>query len=223
MAVTQAAEKVVEDLKKRAAMIWEIPVDAVEWKDGMAFPAGSNAGAFEPLDLGAIALKAARTGGPINAEVSVNAQGAGAGFGAHICDVTVDKETGQVTIERYTAMQDVGKAIHPSYVEGQIQGGAVQGIGWALNEEYIYNDKGQMENPGFLDYRCPVASPADDRGGAGRSAQPAASVRRPRRGRGADHSADGRDRQRHPPRHRRADAASADVSSENPGGAGCRR
>jgi CO/xanthine dehydrogenase Mo-binding subunit len=158
MAVTQAAEKVVEDLKKRASMIWEIPADAVEWKDGMAFPAGSNAGAFEPLDLAAIALKAGRTGGPINAEVSVNAQGAGAGFGAHICDVTVDKETGHVTVERYTAFQDVGKAIHPSYVEGQIQGGAVQGIGWALNEEYIYNDKGQLENPGFLDYRCPVAS-----------------------------------------------------------------
>ena len=54
--------------------------------------------------------------------------------------------------------QDVGKAIHPSYVEGQIQGGAAQGIGWALSEEYIYNSKGQMENPGFLDYRCPVAS-----------------------------------------------------------------
>ena len=158
MAVTQAAEKCVEDLKRRAAMIWEIPVDAVEWKDGMAFPAGSNAGAFEPLDLAAIALKAGKTGGPINAEVSVNAQGAGAGFGAHICDVTVDRETGHVTIERYTAIQDVGKAIHPSYVEGQIQGGAVQGIGWALNEEYIYNDKGQLENPGFLDYRCPVAS-----------------------------------------------------------------
>jgi CO/xanthine dehydrogenase Mo-binding subunit len=158
MAVTQAAEKCVEDLKKRAAMIWEIPVDAVEWKDGMAFPAGSNAGAFEPLDLSALALKAAKTGGPISAEISVNAQGAGAGFGAHICDVTVDKETGQVTIERYTAFQDVGKAIHPSYVEGQIQGGAVQGIGWALNEEYIYNGKGQLENPGFLDYRCPVAS-----------------------------------------------------------------
>jgi len=158
MAATQAAEKVRDDLKKRAAQIWEIPVDAVEWKDGKAYPAGSNAGAFEPLDLEAIALKAARTGGPINAEVSVNAQGAGAGFGAHICDVSVDKETGHVTIERYTAVQDVGKAIHPSYVEGQIQGGAAQGIGWALNEEYIYNDKGQLENPGFLDYRCPVAS-----------------------------------------------------------------
>ena len=80
------------------------------------------------------------------------------GFGAHICDVSVDKETGHVTIERYTAIQDVGKAIHPSYVEGQIQGGAAQGIGWALNEEYIYNAKGQMENAGFLDYRVPVAS-----------------------------------------------------------------
>jgi len=158
MAATQAAERVVDELKKRAAMIWEISPDAVEWKDGQAVPAGTNAGAFEPLDLAAIALRAARTGGPINAEISVNAQGAGAGFGAHICDVSVDKETGHVTIERYTAIQDVGKAIHPSYVEGQIQGGAAQGIGWALNEEYIYNDKGQMENPGFLDYRCPVAS-----------------------------------------------------------------
>ena len=158
MAATQAAEKVVEELKKRAAATWDIPVEAVEWKDGKAYPAGSNAGAFEPLDLASLALKQARTGGPINAEVSVNAQGAGAGFGAHICDVSVDEETGHVKIERYTAIQDVGKAIHPSYVEGQIQGGAAQGIGWALNEEYIYNAKGQMENAGFLDYRVPVAS-----------------------------------------------------------------
>jgi len=158
MAATQAAEKVVEDLKSRAAQIWEIPFEAVEWKDGKAYPAGANAGAFDPLDLASLALKAARTGGPIIAEVSVNAQGAGAGFGAHICDVSVDKETGHVKIERYTAIQDVGKAIHPSYVEGQIQGGAAQGIGWALSEEYIYNAKGQMENAGFLDYRVPVAS-----------------------------------------------------------------
>jgi len=158
MAATQAAERVVDDLKRRAAQIWEIPVDAVEWKDGKAYPAGSNAGAFEPLDLASLALKAGRTGGPIGAEVSLNAQGAGPGFGVHICDVEVDKETGRVTVLRYTAVQDVGKAIHPSYVEGQIQGGAAQGIGWALNEEYIYDSKGKMDNAGFLDYRCPVAS-----------------------------------------------------------------
>jgi CO/xanthine dehydrogenase Mo-binding subunit len=90
--------------------------------------------------------------------VSLNAQGAGPGFGVHICDVEVDKETGRVNVLRYTAVQDVGKAIHPSYVEGQIQGGAAQGIGWALNEEYIYDGKGKMDNAGFLDYRCPVAS-----------------------------------------------------------------
>jgi len=157
MATTQAAEKVVEELKKRAAMIWDISPDAVEWKDGKAWPAGANAGSFEPLPLAEIALKSGRTGGPITAEVSVNAQGAGPGFATHICDVEVDKETGYVKILRYTAVQDVGRAIHPSYVEGQIQGGVTQGIGWALNEEYIYDKDGRLENPGFLDYRVPVA------------------------------------------------------------------
>ncbi len=158
MAATQAAEKVVEQLKQRAAMIWDIPPDAVEWKDGKAYPAGANAGSFEPLPLAEIALKAGRTGGPISAEVSLNAQGAGPGFATHICDVEVDPETGHVKILRYTAVQDVGRAIHPSYVEGQIQGGVTQGVGWALNEEYIYDKDGRLENPGFLDYRCPVAS-----------------------------------------------------------------
>ncbi|HEV7994816.1 MAG TPA: xanthine dehydrogenase family protein molybdopterin-binding subunit [Stellaceae bacterium] len=158
MAATQAAEKVVEQLKQRAAMIWDIAPDAVEWKDGKAYPAGANAGSFEPLPLAEIALKSGRTGGPISAEVSLNAQGAGPGFATHICDVEVDPETGHVKILRYTAVQDVGRAIHPSYVEGQIQGGVTQGVGWALNEEYIYDKDGRLENPGFLDYRCPVAS-----------------------------------------------------------------
>jgi CO/xanthine dehydrogenase Mo-binding subunit len=158
MAVTQAAEKVVVELKKRAATLWDISPDAVDWKDGKAYPAGPNAGSFEPMSLEEIALKAGRTGGPISAEVSINAQGAGAGWATHICDVEVDRETGYVKILRYTAIQDVGLAIHPSYVEGQIQGGVTQGIGWALNEEYIYDKEGRLENPGFLDYRIPVAS-----------------------------------------------------------------
>jgi CO/xanthine dehydrogenase Mo-binding subunit len=158
MAVTRAAEKVVEELKRRAAITWDISPEAVEWRDGMAFPAGSNAGSFEPLSLVQIAAKSARTGGPISAEVQINAQGQGPGFATHICDVEVDKETGHVKILRYTAIQDVGRAIHPSYVEGQMQGGVAQGIGWALNEEYIYDKDGRLENPGFLDYRVPVAS-----------------------------------------------------------------
>ena len=81
--------------------------------------------------------------------MSLNAQGAGPGFGAHICDVEVDPETGHVKILRYTAVQDVGRAIHPSYVEGQIQGGVAQGIGWALNEEYIYDKQGPDGEPGL--------------------------------------------------------------------------
>jgi CO/xanthine dehydrogenase Mo-binding subunit len=158
MAVTQAAQKVVEELKRRAAITWDISPEAVEWKDGKAFPAGANAGSFEPLGLPELAAKSARTGGPISAEVQINAQGQGPGFTTHICDVEVDRETGHVKILRYTAIQDVGRAIHPSYVEGQMQGGVAQGVGWALSEEYIYDKDGRLENPGFLDYRVPVAS-----------------------------------------------------------------
>ena len=79
-------------------------------------------------------------------------------FGVHICDVEVDRETGATKVLRYTVFQDAGKAVHPDYVEGQMQGGAAQGIGWALNEEYIYGEDGRLQNAGFLDYRVPVAS-----------------------------------------------------------------
>ena len=88
----------------------------------------------------------------------MNAQGAGASFSVNFADVTVDRETGKVDVLKFTAIQDAGTAIHPSYVEGQMQGGAVQGLGWALNEEYVYDNNGVMENAGFLDYRIPVAS-----------------------------------------------------------------
>jgi CO/xanthine dehydrogenase Mo-binding subunit len=88
----------------------------------------------------------------------LNARGAGPGFAVHVADVEVDPDTGKVDVIRYTAIQDAGKAIHPGYVEGQYQGGAAQGIGWALNEEYVYDEKGVVENAGFLDYRIPLAS-----------------------------------------------------------------
>jgi CO/xanthine dehydrogenase Mo-binding subunit len=158
MAVTKVAEKVIHTLRERAAKIWDIDIDAVVWEGGEAHPAGSNAGEFDPLSMADIAAKAAETGGPITGQISINAQGAAPAFATHICDVEVDPETGRVDILRYTAFQDVGRAIHPSYVEGQIHGGVAQGVGWALNEEYIYDDNGIMENAGFLDYRMPVAS-----------------------------------------------------------------
>ena len=157
-AVVNATKTVIKDLCKRAAAIWDVDPEGVVWDDGYAKPAGSNVGDFKPLSLGEIAAKSSATGGPITAASSVNAGGQAPGFSTQFCDVEVDPETGKVTILRFVAAQDVGRAIHPSYVEGQIQGGVVQGIGWALNEEYIYNAKGQLDNAGFLDYRCPVAS-----------------------------------------------------------------
>jgi CO/xanthine dehydrogenase Mo-binding subunit len=158
MAVVDASKKLVDDLRARAAMIWDVDVEGVVWENGQAKPASSNVGDFKPMSLKEIAGKAAQTGGPLTSAASVNAGGQAPGFSTQFCDVEVDPETGKVTILRFVAAQDVGRAIHPSYVEGQIQGGVVQGIGWALNEEYIYDPKGRMDNPGFLDYRCPVAS-----------------------------------------------------------------
>ncbi|MGB0555323.1 MAG: xanthine dehydrogenase family protein molybdopterin-binding subunit [Alphaproteobacteria bacterium] len=156
--VDEATDQVIETLKGRAASIWGIEADAVEWSDGAARPAGANAGEFDPLTLSELAAKALATGGPIMASVSKNTAGHMGVVGAHMVDVEVDRETGHVKILRYTASQDVGRAIHPAYVEGQIQGGVAQGVGWALNEEYIYDKNGRMDNAGFLDYRIPVAS-----------------------------------------------------------------
>ena len=158
MAVIDACKKLVDDLRGRAAMIWGVDPEGVVWEDGHARPASSNVGDFAPMSLKEIAGKSALTGGPLTSAASVNAGGQAPGFATQFCDVEVDPETGFVKILRFVAAQDVGTAIHPSYVEGQIQGGVVQGIGWALNEEYIYDQKGRLDNAGFLDYRCPVAS-----------------------------------------------------------------
>jgi CO/xanthine dehydrogenase Mo-binding subunit len=160
MAVVEAARSVVRQLRQRAAAIWEVEVDEVEWRDGAArLRAGAGGGGSrEPLGLAELAARAARTGGPLAGHASLTARGVGAAFGTHICDVEVDPETGGVRVVRYTAVQDAGRAIHPSYVEGQMQGGVAQGIGWALNEEYLFDADGVMQNPGFLDYRMPVAS-----------------------------------------------------------------
>ena len=158
LAVINACEQIIDDLRARAALMWDVDVDAVVWEDGQAKPASSNVGDFEPLTLKDIASKFSATGGPIGATGTVNAGGQAPGFSTQFCDVEVDPETGRVEILRFVIAQDAGRAIHPSYVEGQMQGGVVQGIGWALNEEYIYDEDGRLSNPGFLDYRVPVAS-----------------------------------------------------------------
>jgi CO/xanthine dehydrogenase Mo-binding subunit len=151
-----AARQVVDQLRERAAGIWGIDPDEVRWEDGRAI-ATNGSSDQAPLSIDELAAKAGHTGGPIIGRGSLYGVSAPT-VGTHICDIEVDRETGVTKVLRYTVVQDAGKAIHPSYVEGQMQGGAVQGIGWALNEEYVFDAKGVMENPGFLDYRMPVAS-----------------------------------------------------------------
>ena len=158
LATIKAARDAIGKMCARAAKIWGIDEDAVEWRDGAAHPAGPNAGQFPPMTLADIAAVSFQTGGPIAGHHEVNVDGAGVSFGVHLVDLEVDSETGATKVLRYTVFQDAGKAVHPDYVEGQMQGGAVQGIGWALNEEYIYGKDGRLQNAGFLDYRIPVAS-----------------------------------------------------------------
>jgi CO/xanthine dehydrogenase Mo-binding subunit len=158
LAVVEAAKQIKTDLCARAAKLWDLKPTQVEFERGQVTPVGDAADKFKPMSIADFAKVAGKTGGPIGGYGRINAQGAGPSFGTHLVDLEVDPETGRVTILRYTVAQDAGRAIHPSYVEGQFQGGAVQGIGWALNEEYVYGADGKLQNAGFLDYRMPVAS-----------------------------------------------------------------
>ena len=157
-AAVEACNEAIKEMCQRAANKWGIDLEAVDWFDGAAHPAGPNAGDFPPMTIKEIGRRMGRTGGPISGHHATTYGGAGESFGTHVVDLEVDPETGRATILRYLVVQDAGRAIHPSYVEGQFQGGAAQGIGWALNEEYIYGQDGRLQNAGFLDYRVPVAS-----------------------------------------------------------------
>ncbi len=158
MIVVDSARKIIAELCRRAAKMWNVPEEGVVFEDGHCRPASSNVGDFPPLSMKDIASKTTYTMGAICGHSEMNVTGAGPGFAVHIVDVDVDKETGLVGVKRYTIVEDAGKAISPLQVEGQFQGAAVQGIGWALNEEYVFGEDGKLQNAGFLDYRMPVAS-----------------------------------------------------------------
>jgi xanthine dehydrogenase molybdenum-binding subunit len=150
-AAYEAAQDIVRQMKERAAKLWETDAASVNMERGV-FRAADKSITFQEL-----AAKLDQTGGPVVGRGAVNPRGVGGSFSGNIVDVEVDPDTGKVTILRFTAVQDAGKAIHPSYVEGQMQGGSAQGIGWALNEEYWMNGSGTMMNSSLLDYRMPTA------------------------------------------------------------------
>jgi xanthine dehydrogenase molybdenum-binding subunit len=149
-AVYELGNKMIQEMTCRAAEYWEVEPEQVRYADGCLYCG------VKEMSLKDLGSKMDDVGGPVSASVSLYAENWGPSFATHIVDVEVDPETGKVDILRYTAIQDVGKAVHPDYVEGQIQGGVVQGIGWGLNEEYVYDETGRLLNASLLDYRMPT-------------------------------------------------------------------
>ena len=154
LAAIAAAEEVKDKMKNRAALIWEVQDEDVDFQDGVFVCAKNPDDRFPFKEL---AGRLMRTGGPVTCSASAASTGVGPIFAGNIVDVEVDPETGKVDVLRFTAFLDAGQAVHPSFVEGQMQGATVQGIGWALNEEYFYTPEGTMANSSFLDYRMPTA------------------------------------------------------------------
>ncbi|MBI2866904.1 MAG: xanthine dehydrogenase family protein molybdopterin-binding subunit, partial [Chloroflexi bacterium] len=146
LAVIEAAENVKRQMLARAALLWEVKPEEVEFRDG-TFVCSKDPSKY--FTFKGLAAKLMSTGGPVTASASSNPKKVGPAFAGNLVDVQVDPETGKVDVLRFTVFQDAGKAAHPSYVEGQMQGGAVQGVGWALNEEYVFNPDGSMANPTF--------------------------------------------------------------------------
>ncbi len=150
-AIVEASEEVLDQLRVRAAGLLQAEAEQVAYANGVFRLQGGSAITLaelmqETISSGAVVGRGTSTKLPFGVEV-----------GAHVCDVEVDEETGQVTILRYTAFQDVGRALNPSAIEGQIQGSVVQGLGWALTEGYDYDAEGRLRNASLLDYRLPTA------------------------------------------------------------------
>ena len=153
-AAYEAAQDVKRQMIERTAMIWGLEPDSVDMEKGTI---KSKSDPELRMTFKELAAELQDTGGTIMGRASVDPKGVGGAFAGLIVDIEADPETGKVDVLRATIVQDAGKAIHPSYVEGQMQGGTAQGIGWALNEEYFMDEEGRMANNSFLDYRMPTA------------------------------------------------------------------
>ncbi len=151
LASFEVAQEMIRQIIAGLSDAWDEPVESVGFENGVYSANGTTVtlrGAAKILEENAVQVIASAT---------VTPEREGGAFAVHIADVEVDDETGKVDVLRYTTVQDAGLAIYPPYVEGQMQGGAAQGIGWALNEEYFYDADGHLRNASLLDYRMPTA------------------------------------------------------------------
>jgi aerobic carbon-monoxide dehydrogenase large subunit len=160
-ALRAAADEVIERGKRFAAHFMEADTADIAFADGAFTIAGTD----RSMPIGQVAKMSFIPMG-LPTELGVGLQGAGAfspglpsfANGCHICEVEIDPETGEVTLDRYTAVDDIGTVINPLLATGQIQGGAAQGIGQALIEDIVYDrDSGQLLTGSLMDYGIPRA------------------------------------------------------------------
>ncbi|MBO0843704.1 MAG: molybdopterin-dependent oxidoreductase, partial [Nocardioides sp.] len=160
-AVVRAADKVIEKAKPIAAHLLEASVDDLEFREGRFSVRGTDQG----MALGEIALATfAAHNLPDGVEASLDSEATydpvnfNFPHGTHLCAVEVDTETGQTTMRKYVACDDIGQIINPLIVSGQVHGGLVQGIAQALWEEAVYDDAGTLVTGSFVDYLLPTAA-----------------------------------------------------------------
>jgi carbon-monoxide dehydrogenase large subunit len=161
-AIAKALDKVIAKGRKVAAYALEAGEGDIEFKDGRFSVAGTD----RSLAFGEVALQAyiahKFTGAELEPGLKEGAFYDPTNFtfpaGMHICELEVDPDTGHVTIERFTAVDDFGTIINPMIVEGQVHGGIAQGVGQALFEGAVYDAEGQLVTASFMDYRMPRAA-----------------------------------------------------------------
>jgi xanthine dehydrogenase molybdenum-binding subunit len=151
--LVEASRDALSQLRARAAEKLQCPPGELDYAQGR-FRVRQHAGAAITL---AELMQATLTDGAVVGRGVSTKLPLGVEIGAHVCDVEVDTDTGLVTVLRYTAFQDVGLALNPIAVEGQMAGSVVQGIGWALMEGFDYDPDGRLRNASLLDYRMPTA------------------------------------------------------------------
>lgn len=158
VAVQKAADDAVEQIKQIAAQALEASVDDLELANGMVQVKGVPDSGISLKEVADLGMKTAGGFGPVMGRGASAISNIAPGFAAHLAEVEVDELTGRVEVTNYVAVQDVGFAINPAAVEGQIHGGVAQGIGWALYEGIHYDDAGSPDASSLLDYTLPRAN-----------------------------------------------------------------
>ncbi len=154
-AIERAAAEARERLLRVASAELEIAPEDLELVDGEVRPLGAPGRAIKVADLAAKVYTFGSPHEPIEGYGGVAQVSRAPGSAAHLSHVRVDRETGAVTVLAHVIAQDVGKALNPALVEGQMHGGTAQGIGWALLEELNHDENGQLRGGTFAEYALP--------------------------------------------------------------------